>query len=170
MRPILLALIASFLSCAPVARSSPDIPTPGSPADQLARPWSRVTGPTDPAQYERDKNGCALVARQAPAGEGSADIAFEVSLIECLKARGYEPQEGPAAPDGPSGIEVLALSGSWVHPSAGGSSDGFESARRKCLSLADFGVRSGAIVSGDGYADDYLVCMRGLGYVPKPQS
>jgi hypothetical protein len=170
MRPILLALFAGLLNLgATAAWPSPDTPAPGSLADQLSRPWARATGPTDAAQFERDKSGCASVARQTPVGEQSAEIVFEGSLIECLKSRGYEPQERPAAPAVSSAAQAQALAGTWVHPSAGGSSDGFQSARRKCQSLADYGISNGAIVSGDAYADDYVACMRGLGYVPNPQ-
>jgi hypothetical protein len=87
---------------------------PNSLAWLMARPWYHVEGPVTDAQFERDKNKCALVAQQAPVEAGTPWVKYVAVFTTCLRAEGYEPEpeskSGTAAAHAPGRPITLAPS------------------------------------------------------------
>jgi hypothetical protein len=91
----------------------------------MAAPWRHLPNPVSDQQFKQDEVYCAMMGNMAPPGRGSPQITYDLTFLNCLRSKGYEP--------------VLSTEGttqSEVKPKAQGEAQGLSVEDRACITKA----------------------------------
>src|SRR5215469_17960515 len=113
----------------PAFPEPPSTPVPNSIAAQMAAPWRHLPNPVSDQQFQQDASYCHQMGHQmgdmAPPGQGSFEITYNLTFLNCLRSKGYEP--------------VLSTEGttqSEAKPKAQGGAQGLSVEDRACITKA----------------------------------
>jgi hypothetical protein len=113
---------------APALPEPPSTPAPNSITPQMAaqwRDWRHLPNPVSDEQLKQDKLYCAEMGSGAALGQGSPQITYDLTYLNCLRSKGYEP--------------VLSTKGttqSEAKPKAQGEAQGLSVEDRACITRA----------------------------------
>jgi hypothetical protein len=112
----------------PALPEPPSTPAPNSITAQMAahwRDWRHLPNPVSDQQFKQDEIYCAKMGNMAAVGQGSPQITYDLTFLNCLRSKGYEP--------------VLSTEGttqSEAKPKARGEAQGLSVEDRACITKA----------------------------------
>ena len=123
LRFALLSAVATGFAVTAYSQTPP--PVPNSIAAQMAAPWRHLPNPVSDQQFQQDASYCHQMGDMAPPGQGSFEITYDLTFLNCLRSKGYEP--------------VLSTEGttqSEAKPKAQGGAQGLSVEDRACITKA----------------------------------
>jgi hypothetical protein len=122
----------------PALPEPPSTPTPNSITPHMAAHWRHLPNPVSDQQFDQDEVYCAKMGNMAADGQESPQIIYELTFLNCLGSKGYEPvlptegtTQSEAKPKGRGEAPARA-----INEPAAGKTQGLSVEDRACITKA----------------------------------
>jgi len=89
------------------------------------RDWRHLPNPVSDQQFVQDKVYCAKMGNMAAVGQGSPQITYDLTFLNCLRSKGYEPL-----------LSTEGTTQSEAKPKTRGEAQGLSVEDRACITKA----------------------------------
>jgi hypothetical protein len=127
---LLLFAVTTGFAVTAYSQTPPPVPAfpepPSTPAQNfIPAQWRHLPNPVSDQQFKQDAIYCAKMGNMAALGQGSPQITYDLTFLNCLRSKGYE--------------HVLSTEGttrSEAKPKAQGETQGLSVEDRACITKA----------------------------------